>query len=143
MDSARSAQDWHTSVRSHSEWGFDSGAVAGPAREDVKLLQPYYGVDTDLAGNARAGHRLTLTLSAATQEWLTTRTYADSATLSVSYDDGSTWRPTVLRRTGRGTWSTQLTPPKKPGGAVSLKATAKGSGGLTVEQEVIRAFGLS
>ncbi|WP_327339682.1 S8 family serine peptidase [Streptomyces sp. NBC_01324] len=142
MDSARSAQDWHTSVRSHSEWGFASGAVAGPAREDVKLLQPYYGVDTDLAGNARAGHRLTLTLSAATQEWLATRTYADSATLSVSYDDGSTWRPTVLRRTGRGTWSTQLTPPKKQGGAVSLKATAKGSGGLTVEQEVIRAFGL-
>lgn len=142
MDSARSAADWHTSVRSHSEWGFTSGAVTGDNREDVKLLQPYYGVGTDLAGNARGGHRVTLTLSAATQEWLATRTYADSATLSVSYDDGATWQPTTLRRTQRGTWSTRLKLPKKPGGAVSLKATAKGSGGLTVEQEVIRAFGI-
>lgn len=143
MDSARDADDWHTSVRSHSEWGFTSGAITSDAqKEPVKLLQPHFGVDTDLAGDVRSGHRVELTLSVATQQWLDSTTYADSATLSVSYDDGATWQETSLDRTGRGTWSAGVKLPKKPGGSVSLKATAKAANGLTVEQEVIRAFGL-
>ncbi|MFG2654500.1 hypothetical protein [Streptomyces sp. NPDC048425] len=143
MDSARDAADWHTTVRSHSEWGFTSGAIAsGAGREPLKLLQPHFGVDTDLAGDVASGHRTELTLSASTQQWLDSTTYADSATLSVSYDDGATWQAVSLDRDGRGAWSADLKLPKKPGGFVSLKATAKAANGLTVEQEVIRAFGL-
>lgn len=143
MDSARNADDWHTTVSSHSEWGFTSGAIAsGTSREPVKLLQPHFGVDTDLAGDVASGHRTELTLSAATQQWLDSTTYADSATLSVSYDDGATYQAVPLDRDGRGSWSAELKLPKKPGGFVSLKTTAKAANGLTVEQEVIRAFGL-
>ncbi|WP_236063962.1 S8 family peptidase [Streptomyces poriferorum] len=143
MDNARDADDWHTSVSSHSEWGFTSGAIPGGAgREPVRLLQPHFGVDTDMAGDVRSGHRVDLTLSASTQQWLNSTTYADSATLSVSYNDGATWQPVSLDRTGRGNWVAQFKLPKKPGGFVSLKATAEAANGLTVEQEVIRAFGL-
>lgn len=143
MDTARDADDWHTSVRGHSEWGFTSGAApTGTAREPVELLQPHFAVDTDLAGDARAGHHVELTLSASTQQWLSKVTYADSATLSVSYDDGATWRDVPLDRAARGAWSADLKLPKQVGGSVSLKATAEAANGLTVEQEVIRAFGL-
>ncbi|MFH9726331.1 PA domain-containing protein [Streptomyces sp. NPDC017254] len=101
MDSARNAADWHTAVRSHSEWGFTSGAMAaGSGRESVKLLQPHFEVDTDLAGDVESGRRIELTLSASTQQWLDSTTYADSATLSVSYDDGATWQPVALDRDG-------------------------------------------
>lgn len=143
MDSARDADDWHTTVRSHSEWGFTSGAITSDARqESLKLLQPHFGVDTDLAGDVASGRRVELTLSASTQQWLDPITYADSATLSVSYDDGATWQAVSLNRDGRGSWAADLRLPKTPGGFVSLKATVKAANGLTVEQEVIRAFGL-
>lgn len=143
MDAARDADAWHTSVRSHSEWGFTSGAIASDAsREPVKLLSPHFGVDTDLAGDVQSGRRTEVTLSVATQPWLSSITHADSATLSVSYDDGVTWQAASLDRTARGSWSADLKMPKKPGGFVSLKVTAKAANGLTVDQEVIRAFGM-
>ncbi|MFG2432932.1 S8 family serine peptidase [Streptomyces sp. NPDC048590] len=143
MDNARNADDWHTSVRSHSEWGFTSGAITSDGgKEPLRLLQPHFEVDTDLSGDVASGHRVDLTLSVSTQQWLDSVTYADSATLSVSYDDGATWQAAELHRTGRGAWTAKLKLAKKPGGFVSLKATAEAANGLTVEQEVIRAFGL-
>lgn len=146
MDASRDASLWHTSVRTHTEWDFTSKAIpAGTPgnRQDVRLLQLDYGVDTDLAGDVKAGLPVVLTLSSGTQEWLPSPVKADTATLSVSYDDGATWKPVKLFRTADGTWKTVLLPPKnKAGGFVSLKTSAKVDGGLGISQEVVRAFGL-
>ena len=146
MDASRDAALWHTSTRTHTEWEFASKAIpAGTPgnREDVRLLQLDYGIDTDLAGDVRAGLPVELTLSSGTQEWLPSRVTATTATLSVSYDDGATWKPVTLLRTAAGTWKAALLPPKnKAGGFVSLKASAEADGGLGVSQEIIRAVGL-
>lgn len=144
LDSARDAKEWKSSIRTHTEWGFVSGAIPqdGAWQEDVKLLQLDYDVPTDTAGDVKAGQWTRIGLSSATQQWLTGVTKATRATLSVSYDDGKTWAPTLLVRTGDGSWTTLVRTPNKPGGAVSLKATAQDGKGGTVSQEIIRAFGL-
>ncbi|WP_277438368.1 S8 family serine peptidase [Streptomyces sp. SPB162] len=144
LDSTRDAAAWKSSIRTHTEWGFVSGPLPkdGPFQEDIKLLQLDYDVPTDTAGDVRAGQWTRIGLSSRTQEWLNGVTKATRATLSVSYDDGRTWAPTLLVRTGDGSWNTLVRTPNKPGGSVSLKATAQDGRGGTVAQEIIRAFGL-
>lgn len=144
LDSARDAAVWKSSIRTHTEWGFVSGPLPqdGPFQEDIKLLQLDYDVPTDTAGDVRAGQWTRIGLASRTQEWLDGVTKASRATLSVSYDDGRTWAPTLLVRTGDGSWSTLVRTPARPGGSVSLKATAQDGKGRTVSQEIIRAFGL-
>ncbi|MDX6311731.1 MAG: hypothetical protein QOF44_1195 [Streptomyces sp.] len=147
LDASRDAAEWRTSVRTHTEWGFSSGAIPddGSWQQDIKLLQLDYsiGTATDLAGDVRAGSRVSLGLSSATQEWLDSVTKATTATLSVSYDDGKTWRPVSLHTLHGGRWTAEIRTPRTSGGFVSLKATAGDGVGGTVSQEIIRAFGLS
>ncbi|MBY8879239.1 S8 family serine peptidase [Streptomyces sp. PLK6-54] len=142
IDSARDAAAWKTSVRTHTEWNFVSGPVAGDALVPVKLLQLDYAVATDTADDVPAGRWTTIGLSSATQEWLDSVTRASSATLSVSYDDGAHWQPVTLDAQGKGAWTARIRTPKTPGGAVSLRATASDGHGGSVSQEIIRAFGL-
>ncbi|MFC5786802.1 S8 family peptidase [Streptomyces aureus] len=143
LDASREGAVWKTSVRTHTEWEFRSGALpAEVTDEQIKLLQLDYSIDTDLAGDAKAGEKAGIRLSATTQEWLDGRVKADSAALSVSYDDGKSWAPAKLWKTADGSWKATLDLPDTPGGFVSLKATAKGTNGLMVSQEITRAFGL-
>ncbi|MEV1045542.1 S8 family serine peptidase [Streptomyces sp. NPDC049916] len=144
IESRRDARTWKTSTRTRSEWGFVSGALAedGPYQADIPLLQLDYGVDTDLAGDVRAGRTTRIVLSSRTQEWLPGAVKANKASLSVSYDDGRRWSRVELRRKGDGEWTATFRTPSKGVSAVSLKAHAEGPGGLVVDQEIIRAFGL-
>jgi hypothetical protein len=60
--------------------------------------------------------------------------------LTVSFDGGATWRP--VRVTGNGDHRTaHIHHPTGPG-HVSLRATATGKGGATVDQTVLNAYGL-
>ncbi|WNI21624.1 S8 family serine peptidase [Streptomyces sp. ITFR-16] len=144
LDASRDADTWKTSVRTHSEWAFRSGALdpEGPYQADIPMLQLDYAVATDLAGDVRAGKPTEIGLSSTTQEWLDGAVKATKASLSVSYDDGKSWRPVTLRKDGAGSWTARFTPPKKGAAAVSLKAHAEAGHGLGVDQEIIRAFGL-
>ncbi|WP_405456254.1 S8 family serine peptidase [Streptomyces sp. NBC_00101] len=146
LDSRRDAGTWKTSTRTHSEWSFRSGALAagegGYAQADIPLIQLDFDVDTDLAGDVRAGAPVELGFDAGTQAWLDGAVRATGATLQVSYDDGDTWKPVKLRRTAAGRWTTTFTPPGRGASSVSLKAHAQGPDGLAVDEEIIRAFGL-
>lgn len=144
IDSRRDADTWKTSTRTHSEWGFVSGALApgGPQQADIPMLQLDYAVDTDLAGDVRAGRTTEIGLSSTTQEWLPGAVKADKASLSVSYDDGRNWSKADLRKKRTGEWTATFRTPSKGATSVSLKAHAEGPGGLVVDQEIIRAFGL-
>ncbi|MFB6676529.1 S8 family serine peptidase [Streptomyces sp. NPDC056390] len=135
----RASTAWSTSPQASTTWGFDYKPLpSGTARANLPLLNVSYDVDTDLQGQARAGHRLELGLHSAAYDG---RTAATSATLQVSYDDGKTWQDAKLKRTGDGRWTTLLDAPRIAG-SVSLRASARASGGLTVEQEVIGAVAL-
>ncbi|WP_432150785.1 S8 family serine peptidase [Streptomyces sp. bgisy029] len=144
IDSSRDAKTWKTSTRTRTEWGFVSGALDpdGPYQADIPLLQLDYDITTDLAGDIRSGRRTQIGLSAGTQEWLPGAVKADKASLSVSYDDGRHWTEVDLRREASGRWTAVFRTPAKGATSVSLKARAEGPGGLVVDQEIIRAFGL-
>ncbi|MEU9673906.1 S8 family serine peptidase [Streptomyces parvus] len=144
IDSARDTKTWKTSTRTHSEWGFVSGALdeSVPYQADIPLLQLDYAVDTDLAGDVRSGRTTEIGLAAGTQEWLPGAVKADKASLYVSYDDGKHWTKLELRKKKTGEWTAKFRTPSKGAASVSLKAHAEGPGGLVVDQEIIRAFGL-
>lgn len=136
----RGTTAWSTSTTTSTTWGFDfKAAPAGTlARQDVPLLNLGYDVDTDLQGSARAGNDLRLGLHAASLPGDVT---AEAATLQVSYDDGASWQDAQLKRTGDGRWTTTLRTPRHAQ-AVSLRAGATAPGGLSVQQEVVRAVAL-
>ncbi|MFB7956887.1 MULTISPECIES: S8 family serine peptidase [unclassified Streptomyces] len=144
LDSARDGEVWRTSTRTHTEWSFVSGALDenGPFQADIPLLQLDYAVDTDLAGDVKAGRWTEVGLSSGTQEWLDGAVRATKASLSVSYDDGKTWEAAQLRKDAAGSWTARFKAPKKAGAFVSLRAHAEAADGLAVDQEIIRAFGL-
>ncbi|MYW64665.1 S8 family serine peptidase [Streptomyces sp. SID8379] len=132
----RTGSAWQTSTSTRTTWGFDLAPKAdGPLRADLPLLNLGYDVDTDLRGAVRAGSRLELGLHAETFPGDVT---ADEASLQVSYDEGTTWRDAKLKRTGDGRWTTALSTPRGAT-SVSLRATADAPGGLTVQQDVVRA----
>ena len=109
IDSARDEDTWKTSTRTHSEWGFVSGALPeGTQQADIPLLQLDYDVDTDLAGDVKAGRWTEIGLSSGTQEWLDGAVKAKKASLSVSYDDGKTWSAVELRKAAEGSWTATL-----------------------------------
>ncbi|MEU2250271.1 S8 family serine peptidase [Streptomyces sp. NPDC019224] len=131
---------WAGSTATDTTWTFRSGAPPrGTPKQEIPLLDLGYDVDTDLRGQVRAGSRVPLGLSSSSY---TSGVTATGATLQVSYDDGKSWQPATLKRSGDGKWSTTLSTPRHRGGWVSLRATAEGPDGLTVTQDVIRAFGL-
>ncbi|WP_079159343.1 S8 family serine peptidase [Streptomyces griseus] len=144
VDSARDADTWKTSTRTHSSWEFESGALDpnGPGQADIPLLQVDLDVDTDLAGDVRAGTWTEIALASGTQEWLEGAVSADRASLSVSYDDGENWSAVRLRAGRDGTWTARFRTPAEGASFVSLRAHAEAGGGLAVDQEIIRAFGL-
>ncbi|MFI8437570.1 S8 family peptidase [Streptomyces sp. NPDC079020] len=144
IDSVRDAGTWKTSTRTHTEWNFVSGALDenGPEQADIPLLQLDYDVDTDLAGDVKAGKWTEVGLEAGTQAWLDGAVKATRASLSVSYDEGTSWSAAELRKGSSGEWTAKFRTPKKGAASVSLKVRAEGPGGLAVDQEIIRAFGL-
>ncbi|WP_049559175.1 S8 family peptidase [Nonomuraea sp. SBT364] len=130
LDVDRDAATWRTSTRTHTEWSFVSAAPDpdGPYRTDVPMMQLDYDVK-------RLGPLAKITISGTTQEWLPSPSRATKATLSVSHDDGATWRKAALVPSGKGTWTALVR-----GGTLSLKATAADGKGNTVSQEIIRAI---
>ncbi|MGW2477883.1 S8 family peptidase [Streptomyces sp. NPDC001665] len=135
----RTTAAWPGTTRTSTTWGFDYKPLpTGTARADVPMLNLTYDVDTDVQGTAKAGKRLNLELRSATYDG---RTAATSATCQISYDDGATWRDATLKRTVDGRWVTVLDTPRAAK-SVSLRTAAKAPGGLTIDQDVIRAITL-
>jgi subtilisin family serine protease len=143
LDASRPAAEWRLSTRTHTEWDFVSGTTPTTAAEPLALLELDYHLDTDLRGDAKAGRTERITLTAGPQAGgghdggpVT------SASLDVSYDDGATWKPVTLHKQSNGQWSGWLKLAKQPGGFVSLRASASTDSGWSIDQELIRAYGL-
>ncbi|MFC6594417.1 S8 family serine peptidase [Kitasatospora paranensis] len=124
-----------TSPATRTEWGFTSGN--GWLR--LPLIQLDYGVTTDLSGNA--ARSTALTLAASHLDGVTGAGTIDGATLSVSFDDGSSWVPLSLHRTADGRWTADVKAPKSAR-YVSIRGTAEDDKGNTVTQTVLRAYGV-
>jgi hypothetical protein len=124
------------STHTHTEWSFTSAASGPDAVEPLPLIQLDYGVDTDTAGRASRGARLTVTPSHL--PGIDAR--VGTPTVEVSYDDGNTWRRLDLTR-GDGSWSARLSAPRGAAFA-TLRTQVEDRDGNGVSQTLTRAFGL-
>ena len=131
---ADNPQAWNElSTRTETEWAFDSHSVpVGEAVVQPAILADY-DVDVDLRNRARS-RTFGLTLSHLDGSDAAT---IDDVTVEASYDDGQTWRPTILRREDDGGHRVVL-----PGGDgfVSLRLHAADAAGSELDQRIVRAW---
>ncbi|MGG1676030.1 S8 family serine peptidase [Neobacillus sp. NRS-1170] len=139
-DASRDEERWHTSVRTHTEWTFWSKQQE-EFKSDLPMLSLDYKVDTDMNGDAIAGHSTKIGLSAIQISGAPGNGKIDGASLEVSFDEGKSWENVGLIAEGKG-WTATIQHPNKPGGFVSLRASAWDDAGNSIKQEIIKAYGL-
>ncbi|MET9252759.1 S8 family serine peptidase [Streptomyces sp. NPDC003717] len=136
-DTALAPDRWPLGTQGHAEWTFRSAATPEDRWTFLPLINLGLDVDTDLAGQVRAGHKVGVDLGAEYVVGAAGTGRITGGTLEVSYDAGKTWRE--VRLGGRaGDWRGTLDVPR--GAAhVSLRATARDDRGGSVRQEIVRA----
>jgi len=141
-DASRPASVFRLSTSTHTEWTFRSDSVDSDYFEDFSVLQLDYDVETNLRGNIVGGKRHEIAVRGVPSHTGTPLTEQVTAvTLVVSYDDGDTWRRVTLARGAHGWWRGTFKASAKRD-FVSVRATARTAGDYSIEQEIIRAYGL-
>ena len=141
-DASRASDTWRLSTRSHTEWRFVSGHTDPLTKAPLALLELNYHLNTDLRGDASAGSTQKISLEAGPQAGGGPSVgTVNSVTLQLSYDDGATWTPVTLSKGSDGRWSAMVKLPKQAG-FISTRASATTDAGWSIDQDVIRAYGL-
>ncbi|MFI7426565.1 S8 family peptidase [Micromonospora sp. NPDC049836] len=120
-----------------AEWTFRSGHVSDGELVKLPLTAIRYTPELDIDNRAPAGRLFAIPISLDRQVGAApgrTRTL----TVEASFDDGRTWQPLTVRRTGERAVAWVHNPAGS--GFVSLRAAASDTGGNTVTQTVIRAY---
>ncbi|MEV4947067.1 S8 family serine peptidase [Streptomyces sp. NPDC053755] len=142
LDVERPGDVFRLSTRTHTEWTFMSDTVDADFFEPFSVLNLDYELETDLRGDVKAGTTQRIRLEPVSMDLGTVPGSVTSVTLDVSYDDGATWRKTALAKGADGSWTGSFRAAGKPGGYVSLRASAATDSGFGVKNEIIRAYGL-
>jgi hypothetical protein len=119
-------------------WTFRSKRASAEVWESLPLSVLRFDADTDEQGRVKPGtSKLTVTVHP--NPGTTAR--PKSVSVEASFDDGTTWQPLKLTRVGSLTWAAHV---RAPEGAtfVSLRGEAVDRNGTTVEQKVMRAYGV-
>ncbi|MFF2362494.1 S8 family serine peptidase [Streptomyces sp. NPDC058122] len=139
-DTTLDPERWKLSTKGHTEWTVRSAATPDDRWTFLPLVNLGYDVDTDLAGDVRAG-RVPVGIHAEYVKGAPDTGTLGGGKLEVSYDDGATWRTVPLSGAGTARWKGTLNVPR--GAAfVSLRASAHDDRGGSVSQEIIRAVGV-
>lgn len=130
-DTTRSPATWVLSTKGHSEWTFRSAETPADRATYLPLLNLGFDVDTDLAGDVRAGRTLPIGISAEYVKGAPDTGKITSGTLEVSYDDGKTWKSVGLSPVhgGSAAWKGSLRVPRDAG-YISLRASATDNKGV-------------
>lgn len=142
MSVTRATPNWQFGTHTETSWTFGSRRPAGQ-QELLPLLQLDYGVPTDLANKADAGRRTSVDLTARPQDGLA-GLKIDRLAAWVSYDDGRTWTDVQVVNRGDGRFRAVIDHPRldRTNGFVALRVRAVDAGGNSVDQTVLRAYGL-
>ncbi|MEV6424504.1 S8 family serine peptidase [Streptomyces sp. NPDC051662] len=142
-DTTLDPERWRLSTRGHSEWTFRSAETPTDRETFLPLLNLGFDVDTDLAGDVRAGKRLSLGIFSEYVKGAPDTGRIDGGRLEVSYDDGKSWTAVSLHRAGGkpAAWEGTVRIPKDAT-YLSLRASATDDRGGSVKQEIIRAVGV-
>lgn len=129
----RATEEWRFSTRTDTSWTFRSQRETAT----LPLLQVDYRTPAELNNVVTANRRATIELSARNQKGPV------SARLRawVSYDDGGTWREVDVNHRGQAV----IDHPRldRTNGFVALRVRATDAAGNSVDQTVLRAYGLS
>ncbi|WP_231868456.1 S8 family peptidase [Fictibacillus phosphorivorans] len=141
-DSFRNEERWSTSTNTHTEWTFWSDWKESYGfRTTVPLMEIDYDVKTNLAGEVAAGSTSDLVLTPSHIPGALGAGNIEGAALDVSFDEGTTWKKVELEREG-SQWIAKIKHPFKPGGSVSLRASAWDDAENKIEQEIMKAYRL-
>lgn len=140
MDTTR-PELWDLSTRTATAWDFRAQTTVEADRVNLPLLQLDYHLDTDLTGTLAGGARQTIGLCAVHNPGAAGAGVPTTATLEVSYDDGTTWQRAELDPERAGSWSATVRIDARAT-HLSLRATVSDDAGNRVTQEVIRAAGV-
>ncbi len=132
-DVHRHAGWWPLSTDVSAEWGFRSSAAADGRA--LPLLTVRFDPAVDLRNRAPGGRVVTVPAFVERQGGGT----GSKLAVETSTDDGRTWQPAPVLRTGDH-WTVVVRNPAS--GLVSLRAKASDNEGNTVRQTVIRAYAI-
>lgn len=142
-DAERPADTFRLSTRTHTEWTYMSGFVDSDYFEDFSVMQLDYDLETDLYGDIRAGKKHEIALrSVPSHSEAPLPGKVTEVTLDISYDDGTTWRKVTLTMGADGWWRGSFKAEKGSGEFLSLRASAEMDSNYSINQEIIRAYGL-
>ncbi|MFF8277335.1 S8 family serine peptidase [Streptomyces lateritius] len=142
LDVERPGDIFRLSTRTHTEWTFMSDTVDSDFFERFSVLNLDYRLESDLHGDLKANATQRISMEPVSMDLGTVPGDVTTVTLDVSYDDGATWQKVALTKGAGGSWTGSFRTAKKPGGFVSLRASAGTDSGFSVKNEIIRAFGL-
>lgn len=142
-DEQRSAPWWNYSTDVATTWTFQSSTPAAGQQALLPLLQVGYDVSLDNLNHATGDSAHTFTIDVAHQPGVNGPSIS-TVQAWASYDDGQTWQPVQLVAMGNGKQRVVLNGPPTAGtpGAVSLRVKAVDAAGNSIDQTIIRAFGL-
>ncbi|MFE4695972.1 S8 family serine peptidase [Streptomyces sp. NPDC056738] len=142
LDVERPGDDFRLSTRTHSEWTFMSDTVDSDSFEPFSVLNLNYELASDLHGDVKADATQRIALRPVSMDLGTVPGKVTTVKLDVSYDDGATWRKVTLTKGAGGYWKGSFRTARKPGGFLSVRASAETSSGFGVKNDIIRAYGL-
>jgi hypothetical protein len=137
----RSAPWWQYSTDVRTTWTFRSGPAAG--RRLLPLLQVGYDVPLDITNRAANGFLNAVALTVGHQPGVA-GPRIKNVQAWVSDDDGARWQRILLVPLGNGK-VLALLPHLRPAGdagAVSLRVSATDTAGNSVDQTILRAYGV-
>jgi subtilisin family serine protease len=142
LDASRPADVFRLSTRTHTEWRYRSDTVDSDSFEPFSVMKLDYRLDTNLKGNVKAGKKHRIAVRSGVSDFGTLPGKLAKTKLYVSYNGGGKWHKVTLTKGKSGWWRGAIKAPKKPGGFISVKASATMDSGYAIKQEIIRAYGL-
>ncbi|MEU7602696.1 S8 family serine peptidase [Streptomyces sp. NPDC041003] len=142
LDAERPGDLFRLSTRTHTEWTFMSDTVDSDFFEPFPVLNLDYKLESDLHGDVKANTTQEIALKPVSMGLGTVPGTITTVTLDVSYDDGATWQKVTVTQGSHGRWTGSFRTAKKPGGFISVRASAQTDSGFSVKNEIIRAYGL-
>jgi subtilisin family serine protease len=141
LDAERPADIFRLSTRTHTEWTFMSDSNESDFFEPFTVMQLDYQLETDLHGDLEAGAKHEMAIRPIPSDFGTLPGSVTQVSFKVSYDDGASWHNVTLAKGADGWWRGSFKP-TKAGSFLSVRASADMDSGYSIEQEIIRAYGL-
>jgi hypothetical protein len=142
LDDKRPGDVFRLSTHTHTQWRFMSDTVDADNFVPFPVMKLDYRLATDLRGDVRAGKKHQIAVRSASSNFQALPGKLTSMRLDVSYNDGRSWHRVTLHRGTSGWWKGHLTAPKKPHGFISVRAAATMDSGYSIDQKIVRAYGL-